>query len=156
MKLAVSSALLALALIQAPETSVAFSPPCASRRDGVLRHSPRQHAGLTSLGMVGFKDPREKENTEATKVLSRLNYETAKVKKWLADLLQPQDSDSESSASPTSNNLALFGGGRGDIAATAAAEYTASYKPALHRLCWRWENCMIKGPRGTFTTSETS
>ena len=79
MKLAVSSALLALALIQAPETLVAFAPRFASRRDGVLQHLPRQHASLMSLGMVGFKDLHEKESAEAVKALSRLNYETSKV-----------------------------------------------------------------------------
>ncbi|KAL3805293.1 hypothetical protein HJC23_009000 [Cyclotella cryptica] len=152
MKLAVPPTLLALALIQAPDASLAFAPlstpphcPHKHHHRHHHHHDPlarRQHRRQSSsLRMVGFKDPREKENAEAMKAVSRLNYETKKVKKWLAELMQDNEADSDTPPAPSggspADDIGLLGGGGGysaisaAAAPAAAAEYTASYKPSL-------------------------
>ncbi|KAL7514860.1 hypothetical protein ACHAWX_000799 [Stephanocyclus meneghinianus] len=132
MKLVMSSTLLALALIQSSCPSLAFAPLSAPLPR--FEHPSRQqvgHGGRTApLRMVGFKDPREKENAEAMKALSRLNYETKKVKKWLLDLMTPdeQQADAPPASSSRADDIGLFGGG---ASVSAADKNTPAYKPSL-------------------------
>ncbi|KAL3783628.1 hypothetical protein ACHAWO_001246 [Cyclotella atomus] len=123
MKLLFPSTFLALALLQT-QTSTAFSP---------IRHGQQINNRLsTNLNMVGFKDPRQKENRDAIRALQILNTETKNVKKWLADLMEPDEEDeaSETTVKSSAGDVGLFGGSA-MATSTSPTVNLPSYKPTL-------------------------
>ena len=84
--------------------------------------------------MVGFRDPREKDNMDAMKALKILDNETKKVKRWLAELMEPDeeenDDEAAAPAAPAVEDIGLFGGG-GMTTTTSPTVDLPSYKPSL-------------------------
>ena len=132
MKLLFPSTFLATALLQAPNTSHAFAPLSPFQQEVSKAHRRIHHRNPTHLNR-GIQD-LEEEQKEAIQNKKKLYAETAKIKKWLKDLMKPE---AEAFAPPTSfpptEEIGLFGGGAYDYDASSSTKPNPVpvYKPTL-------------------------